>query len=72
MRNFRPGDKGRQAAHIEQAPGFDFPIGELIHRLQEFRRRRSMVGGFDYEHKAHLLTPHRASRGAIAAERSRY
>jgi hypothetical protein len=29
-----------------------------------------MVGGFDYEHKAHLETPYRASRGVIA-ERSR-
>jgi hypothetical protein len=65
------GDEGRQPSHIEQAPGFDFPIGELVHRLQKLRRRRSMVGGFNYEHKAHLWTPHRASRGAIA-ERSRY
>jgi hypothetical protein len=26
------------------------------------------VGGFDYEHEAHLRTPPEASRGAIAAE----
>jgi hypothetical protein len=69
--NLRPGGEGCQAAHIEQAPGSDFSISELVHRLQEFRRRRSMVSGFDYEHKAHLMTPYRASRGAIA-EQSRY
>jgi hypothetical protein len=30
-----------------------------------------MVSGFDYEHKAHLKTPYRASHG-VTAEQSRY
>src|SRR6267378_4967845 len=47
-----------QPAVVEHAAGLDFPVGELVHRLQECRRRRSNMGGSDYEHESHLRTPH--------------
>src|SRR6266436_1923608 len=48
---------GHEPAMVKQAAGLDFPIGELVHRLEEFRCRRPGVGGFDYEHETHLRTP---------------
>src|SRR5258708_5894463 len=48
---------GHEPAMVKQAAGLDFPIGELFHRLEEFRCRRPSVGGFDYEHETHLRTP---------------
>ena len=53
----------QEAAAVKHAAGRDLPVGELVHRLQERRRRRPGVGGPDYEHKAHLRTPSEASRG---------
>src|ERR1700730_3091314 len=52
-----------EAAVVEHAAGRDLTVGELVHRLQERRRRRPGVGGPDYEHKAHLRTPYEARRG---------
>jgi hypothetical protein len=42
---------------IKQAAGLDFPIGELVHRLEEFGCRRTSVCGFDYKHETHLRIP---------------
>src|SRR5229473_1147227 len=62
--HLRAGGERHQPAIVEQAAGLDLSVGELVHRLQELRRRRSKgVGGFDYEHEAHLRTPPEASRG---------
>jgi len=52
-----------QPAIVEHAARLDLSVGELVHRLHEFWRRRSGVGRFDYEHEAHLRTPPEASRG---------
>src|SRR5882757_228297 len=51
-----------QPAAVEHAAGLDLPIGELVHRLHEFRRRAGWVSGCDDEHEAHLRTPPAASR----------
>jgi hypothetical protein len=70
--HLRPHGERRQPATIEHAAGLDLPVGELVHRLQEFRRRRHSVGGLDDEHEAHVceLLLRRAA-GAIATELSR-
>src|ERR1700731_534165 len=52
----------RETAAVEHAAGLDLPVGKLVHRLDEFWRRRPRVGGFDDKHEAHLRTPLEASR----------
>src|SRR5688500_18762269 len=64
-----------QPAAVEHAACLDLPIGELVHRLHEFRRRGTTVGGRDYEHEAHLKTPPEAShrrhrRGTVSLFKS--
>src|SRR3984893_17690855 len=57
----RPHGEGREPAVVEHAAGLDLPVGELVHRLQEFRRRGAGVGGCDNIHETHVRTPPEAS-----------
>src|SRR5258707_9382329 len=55
--HLRARGQGHEPAMVKQAAGLDFPIGELVHRLEECGCRRPSVGGLDYEHEMHLRTP---------------
>ena len=55
--HLRAGGERHQPAIVEHAAGLDLAVGELAHGLEQFRRRRARMGGFNDEHEPHEKTP---------------